>query len=96
MDIHQDTSFKSILEDDSISSTSRTHIRFCSGKGGEGGLWLIVRPFICLFHITHSTFTSVMFFVLMIQPLASSLFTCECGHGLDASNTHLTGCPFGG
>jgi hypothetical protein len=33
MDIHYDTSFKSILEDDSISLTFRAHICFCSGKG---------------------------------------------------------------
>jgi len=31
-----------------------------------------------------------------IQPLASSLFTCECGHGLDAFGMHLVHCLFGG
>jgi hypothetical protein len=31
----------------------------------------------------------------LIQPLAYSLFTCECGHGLDTSDMHLTCCPFG-
>jgi len=55
MDIHHNTSFKFILEDDSISSTSKACICFCLGKGV--GLWLIVRPFIHSFHITHSTFT---------------------------------------
>jgi len=54
MDIHHDTSFKSILEDDSISLASRAHICSCSGKGA--GLWLIARPSICSFHITHFTF----------------------------------------
>ncbi len=33
MDIHHDTSFGSILEDDFISSTSRAHIYFRSNKG---------------------------------------------------------------
>ncbi len=32
----------------------------------------------------------------LIQHSTSNLLMCECGHGLDASNTHLTGCPFGG
>jgi hypothetical protein len=32
MDFHHDTSFKSILDDDSISSTSRAHIQFCLVK----------------------------------------------------------------
>jgi hypothetical protein len=57
MDIHRDKFFKSILEDDSISSTSKTSICFCSNK--EVGLWLIVKPFIGSFHITHSIFTLV-------------------------------------
>ncbi len=33
MDIHHDTSFRSILEDDSISSTSKARIRSYLGKG---------------------------------------------------------------
>jgi hypothetical protein len=33
MDIHHDTSFRSILEDDSISFTFKVHICFCSSKG---------------------------------------------------------------
>jgi hypothetical protein len=95
MNIHHDSSFRSILEDDSISSTSKAHICSCSGKGA--GLWLIVKPYICLFHITHFIFTFALHFCLnLIQPLASSLFTCECGHGLDTSGTHLTRCLFGG
>jgi hypothetical protein len=95
MDIHHDTSLKSILEDDFISSTSKIHIRFCSGKGAK--LWLITRPYICLFHITHSTFISMLHFHLsLIQPLAFSLLTCEYEHGLDTSSIHLTHCPFGG
>jgi len=95
MDIHHDTSFRSILEDDSISSTFKTHICNCSSKGV--GLWLIVRPSICLFHIAHFTFTSMLHFCFsLIQPLAFSLFMCECEHGLDASSTHLTCYSFGG
>jgi hypothetical protein len=33
MDIHHDTSLKSILGDDSIFSTSKAHICSCSSKG---------------------------------------------------------------
>jgi hypothetical protein len=44
-----------ILEDDSISSTSKARIHFCLGKGM--GLWLIAKPYICSFHIAHFTFT---------------------------------------
>jgi hypothetical protein len=94
MDIPHDTSLRSILEDDSISLASRTHICFCSNKGI--GLWLIARPFIHLFYIAHSTFTLALHFHLgLIQPSACSLLTCECGHGLDAFNTHLVCCSFG-
>jgi hypothetical protein len=94
MDIHHDTSFKSILEDDSISWAFGTYIFFCLGKGV--GLWLVVKPFIHLFHITHSTFTSALCFRLgLIKPLASSFFTCECAHGLDTSNMHLVRYLFG-
>jgi len=46
MDIHHDTSFRSILED----VTSKTRIRSCSGKGAR--LWLIVKPSICFLHYT--------------------------------------------
>jgi hypothetical protein len=35
MDIHCDTSFRSILENYSISSTSRAHILSYLGKGGK-------------------------------------------------------------
>jgi hypothetical protein len=62
MDIHRDTSFKSILEDDSISSTFKACIRFCSGKGV--GLWLIVKPSINSFHIAHFIFTLALCFHL--------------------------------
>jgi hypothetical protein len=60
MDIHHNTSFKFILEDDSISSTSKACICSCFGKGV--GLWLIVRPFIHSFHIAHSTLTLKLHF----------------------------------
>jgi hypothetical protein len=95
MDMNHDTSFRSILEDDSISLTFRTCIRSCSGKGVR--LWLIVKPSIHSFCITHFTFTLTLRFRLnLIQPSTSNFFTCECGHGLDTSNMHLTHCPFGG
>jgi hypothetical protein len=94
MEIHHDTSLKFILEDDSIFSTSKACIHFCS-EGAK--LWLVVRPSICLFHIAHFTFTSTLHFCLsLIQPLTSYLFTCECGHGFDAFGTHLPHCQFGG
>jgi hypothetical protein len=60
MDIHHDTSLRFILDDDSISSTSRTHIHSCSGKGARP--WLVVRPFICSFRIAHFIFTSMLHF----------------------------------
>jgi hypothetical protein len=82
------TSLRSILEDDSISSASRACIRSCSSKGA--GLWLVTRPSIYLFHIAHSTFTLVLHFHLgLIQLTTSNLLTCECGHWLDAFGTHL-------
>jgi hypothetical protein len=62
MDIHHDTSFRPILEDDSTFSTSKAHIHFCSAKGM--GLWLIVKSSIHSFHITHSTFISTLNFCL--------------------------------
>jgi len=34
-DIHHNTSFRSILEDDFISLAFRTHIRFLFGQGGR-------------------------------------------------------------
>ncbi len=88
MDIHHNTSFRFILEDDFISSASKARICSCSGKGV--GLWLVARSFIRSFHITHSTFTLALHFHLaLIQPSASSLFMCKHGHMLDASGTHL-------
>jgi len=94
MDIHHDTSFRSILEDDSISLASKVHIHSYLSKGA--GLWFVIKPSICLFHIAHSTFTSMLHFCFsLIQPLAFSLFMCECEHRLDAFNTHLVFCSFG-
>ncbi len=95
MDIHHDTSFRSILEGDSISSTFKSHICSCSSKGAR--LWLIIKPFICSFRITHFTFISMLRFRLsLIWPSTSNLFMCKCGHGLDAFGTHLTHSPFRG
>jgi hypothetical protein len=95
MDIHHDTSLKSILKDNSISSAFKAHIHSCLSKGAR--LWLVVRPFIYSFHIAHFTFTLALHFHLgLIQLSTSSLFMYECGHGLDASNTHLAHYPFGG
>ncbi len=60
MEIHHDTSFRSILEDDSISLASKACIHFCLGKGI--GLWLVVGSFIYSFQIAHSIFTSTLHF----------------------------------
>ncbi len=95
MVFHHNTSFRSILEDDFIPLASRARIHSCLGKGV--GLWLVVRPFICSFHITHFIFTSALCLHLgLIQPLTSNLLTCECGHGLEIFGTRLACCPFGG
>jgi hypothetical protein len=95
MDIHHDTSLKFILEDDSISLTFRVRIHFYSAKGIK--LWLVIRPCIYLFHITHYTFSLALRFHLgLIQPSTFNLFTCEFGHGLDTFGTHLVCCSFGG
>jgi hypothetical protein len=91
MDIHHNTSFRSILENDSISSAFKTHIRFCLGKGT--GLWLIVKSSIRSFCLTHFIFTlTLCFHFNLIQPLTSF----ECGHGLNTFSTHLACCPFEG
>jgi hypothetical protein len=93
MDIHHDSSLKCILEDDSISSASKAQICSYLSKGAR--LWLVVTPFIHLFYIAHYIFTLVLRFRFnLIQLLAFSLFTCECGHGLDSFDIHLTCCLF--
>ncbi len=95
MDIYHDTFLRSIFEDDFISSTSKARIHSYLNNGV--GLWLVVRPSIYSFQITHSTFISTLHFCLgLIQPSSSSFFTCECVHGLDEFGTHLARCPFGG
>jgi hypothetical protein len=95
MDFHHNTSLRSIFEDDSISSKFKACIRSCSSMGAM--IWLVVKPSIHSFHITHHTFTLVLHFHLgLIQPMASNLLMCECGHWLDAFDMHLTHCPFGG
>jgi hypothetical protein len=95
MNIHHNTSLRSILENDSIFSTSKAHIRSCSDKGAK--LWLVIKPSIHSFHITHFIFTLVLHFHLyVIQPSTSNLLMCENEHGLNTSSTHLARCPFGG
>jgi hypothetical protein len=92
MDVHHDTSLRFILEDDSInSSTFKTRIHFCLGKGV--GLWLIAKPYTRSFHIAHFTLTSTLCFCFgFIQPLASNFLTCECAHVWQT----LVCCSFGG
>jgi hypothetical protein len=60
MNIHHDTSLKFILKNDSISLTSKARFHSCLNK--KARLWLVVKPSICSFHITHSTFTSTLCF----------------------------------
>jgi hypothetical protein len=95
MNIHHDTSLRSIFEDDSIFLASKACIHSCSSKGAR--LWLIARPSIYAFFIAHSTFTSTLCFRFgLIQPLASSLFTCEHEHDFNAFGMHLARCLVGG
>ncbi len=95
MDIHHNTSLRFILKDDFISLASKACICSCSNNGTR--LWLVAKPFICSFRMAHSTFISMSHFHLsLIQPSASSFLTCEYGHELDAYDTHLVHCSFGG
>jgi hypothetical protein len=98
MNTYHDTSFRSILEDDFISLTSKVCIHSYSGKGTK--LWLVARSSICSFWIAHSTFILVLRFHLgLIHLLTFSLLTCvtcESGHELDAFGIHLACCFFGG
>jgi hypothetical protein len=84
MNIHHDTSFNSILEDDSILSSSRACIHSCLGKGSR--LWLVAKPPICSFSITHSTFTLVLHFVLVWFNLRHLIFSRA---SVDMGWTHL-------
>jgi hypothetical protein len=59
MDIHHNTSFRSILEDEFISLASKACIRFCSSKGVR--LWLIIRPSIYSFYITFYFHLNIVF-----------------------------------
>jgi hypothetical protein len=70
VDIHHNTSLRFILENDSISSTSKGHIHFFFSKGI--GLWLVAKPFIYWFCITHSTFILALHFYLNL--ILSSTF----------------------
>ncbi len=82
------------MEDDFISSASRARIHSRLGKGAR--LWSVVMSSIHLFRITHFTFISTLCFHFgLIQPLAFSIFMCECGHELDTSSAHLAHCLFG-
>jgi hypothetical protein len=87
MGIHHNTSFRPILEDDSISFVFKTYICFCLSKRSTR-LWFITWPFIFLFHITHFIFTLAMCFHSdLIHPLTFNLIMCECEYGLNAFST---------
>jgi len=62
MDFRHDTSFRSILEDDSISLASRAHIYSCSGKGA--GLWLLLSHLFV--HFTSHTLFSPQCYVFIL------------------------------
>jgi hypothetical protein len=84
MDIHHDTSLRSILEADSISLASRTCICSCSSRG-QGYGWLLGHLFVrfalhTLFSPQHCIFVSVWFSLrYLIIPCVS----------VDTSWTHL-------
>jgi hypothetical protein len=86
MDIHHDTSFKFILEDDSISSASRAHIRSSSCKGV--GLWLVVNH-LSIHFTSHILFSPQRYVFISIWFSLRNLLMCECEHRLDAYGTHL-------
>jgi hypothetical protein len=60
MNIHHNSSLRSMLEDDSIFSTHKVCICFCLAEGV--GLRLFTKPFICLFRSAHFIFTSTLHF----------------------------------
>jgi hypothetical protein len=84
MDIHYDTSLRSILEDDSISLTSKTCICSCLGKGAR--LWLIIKPSIYSFRITHFIFTLALFFHFGLIQLWHLVFSFV---NVDMGSMHL-------
>jgi hypothetical protein len=94
MDIHHDTSFRSVLEDDSFLMLLEPTFAFVGAKGGAmvdyWAIYMYVPHRTLYFHINNN------FCLSLIQPSKSSLFMCECGHGSNASGTHLTCCPFKG
>jgi len=74
MDFHHNTSFRFILEDDSISSTSKARIRFCLGNEGKAmvgcyAIYLFV-------YITHFTFTSALYFHFGLISPWHLVFSC--------------------
>jgi hypothetical protein len=54
----------------SIPLAFKARIRFCLGKGAR--LWLIVKPFICSFHIVHFIFILTLhIYFSLTQPSTS-------------------------
>ncbi|KAG6556932.1 hypothetical protein Mapa_001347 [Marchantia paleacea] len=51
MESHHDTTFSSIMHDDSLSITSRIHIPSLLGKGR--GIWLIAQSSLLLLSTSH-------------------------------------------
>jgi hypothetical protein len=84
MDIHHDTSLRFILKDDSIFSASKVHIHSYLNKGARP--WLVVRPFIHSFCITHSIFISTLCFISVWFNLWHLVFSCV---SVDVGWTHL-------
>ncbi len=80
MNFHHDTSLRSILENDSISSSSRAHICSCSGKGNKA---MVGCQAIYLFILHHTLYfhLSIAFSLQFDQPSTSSTFTCEWDMG---------------
>jgi len=96
MDFHHDTSFRSILEDNPFLQHLKLAFVLVRTRGHDYG-WLVIRPSIHPFCITHFTFTLVLRFHFgLIQPSTFNLLICEGGHGLDTFDMYLIHCPFGG
>jgi len=85
MDIHHDTFVRSIFEDGSISLAFRACIHSCSGKGAW--LWLVAKPSIHSFWITHLLSPQHCIFILVWFSLRHLIFLHV---NVDTGWMHLT------
>jgi hypothetical protein len=84
----------SILEDDSIFSSSRGSYLFLFKQGGKA----MVGSYAIYLFVSHRTFYFHLnvAFSFWFDLAFEFLFMCECGHRLDAYGKHLVCCSFGG